>query len=287
MHHSRLSPVLWTSLIALAVLTACGRAEYGVVSPASSPSPETPTSVASTTIPTPYTPIVATGVPTYVYYGQVVEATAFAIAQTLPTPSPIPSAHPMIQERKKREYLADASMRTAIAMYPPPPGYDPAAEYTPVIATPFPTETPRIYPYIATENGRIYSHSLEDDPIGKMMGHVNRWTGSIEGRLITAYAGYVRYREAQGRLMTVEENPQDPERSLYQNYDSPTQSGSLRIISEAVWRITMQSADGTTFVFDLATRRWVSPPTTFTPGPSPSAFVSPVPSGTPVPTQSP
>jgi hypothetical protein len=100
------------SLITLALLTGCGRAEYAVVNPESSPIPRTPTAVASTAIPTPYTPIVATGVPTYVYYGQVVRATAFAIAQVLPTPSPIPSAHPAIQEREKREYLADASMRT-------------------------------------------------------------------------------------------------------------------------------------------------------------------------------
>lgn len=271
------------SLITLALLTGCGRAEYAVVNPESSPIPRTPTAVASTAIPTPYTPIVATGVPTYVYYGQVVRATAFAIAQVLPTPSPIPSAHPAIQEREKREYLADASMRTAVAMYPPPPGYRPSSEFTPVVEPPYPTGTPR--PYIATENGRIYNHSLEDAPEGKMIGHINHWVGSIGGSDIVVYAGYVRYKESQGLLMTREKNPQDPEQLLFQDYPTPTQSGFIRIVSETGGLFTLQSLDGVTSVFDLTTRQWVSPP--LTPGPSPSAFVSPVPSGTPLPTQSP
>ena len=37
MHHSRLSPVLCTALLTLTLLAACGRAEYAVVSPGSTP----------------------------------------------------------------------------------------------------------------------------------------------------------------------------------------------------------------------------------------------------------
>jgi hypothetical protein len=85
--------------------------------------------------------------------------------------------------------------------------------------------------------------------------------------------------------MTREKNPQDSERLLFQDYPTPTQSGFIRIISETGGLFTLQSVDGATFIFDLNTRQWISPPTT--PGPSPSALVSPVPSVSPLPTQLP
>jgi hypothetical protein len=192
-----------------------------------------------------------------VYYAQVVQATAIAIAQTLPTPSPIPNAGPRVQEWKKREYLADASMRTAVAMYPPPPGYDPSSEFTPDTSTPLPTEKP--YPYVATENGRIYSHSLMDDPEGKMIAHVNHWSGKIDNGGVTLFAGHHKENAAQGLLMTREVDPQDPEKLRFQFYATPTQSGAIRIIAETGGQFTLQAADGTTFIFDLNTRQWVSP----------------------------
>lgn len=252
-------------------MAACDRADNVAYSPTLGPSPQAPTSVPAsagdTPVPTPYTPVVQTGVPTYVYYAQVVHATAIALAQIIPTPSPVPSVHPEHQEDLKREYLAEAALATAVSMYPPPPGYDPHSEMTPDTREPLPTEVPVTYPYIATENGRIYSHSLQDAPEGRMMGHVNRWRGTVQGVGLTAFAGAAKHagfsedNVDQGILMTRQTNPQDPEKLLYHFYTPPTPSGALRVISESGGQLTLQAGaeGGVIFVFDLITRQWVSP----------------------------
>jgi hypothetical protein len=91
----------------------------------------------------------------------------------------------------------------------------------------------------------------------------------------------------------------DPTTEIYR---TPQRVGPVRLVSVDGMRFTLVSVPGypgrpqppqptftplpqVTFVFDLATRQWVSPPTT--PGPSPSALVSPVPSVSPLPTQAP
>jgi hypothetical protein len=259
MRHNHMSRMLCISLMALALLAGCGGADYGVVSPASSPSPQTPTSVASTAIPTPYTPVIATGVPTYVYYAQVVEATAIAIAQTLPTPSPIAGLHPDLQESAKRRYIVDIALQTAVALYPPPPNYDPRSEITPhVPLTPFPTEAP--WPKTLTQNGAIYNRSLEDDPTGRLLNSQNYWMGNVASEGTSVFAGSEKTGPDHGVIVVKWSLLEGGERVWrIVEYQAPAEVGALRIITEVDGQLTLQAADNSLLYFNLVTRQWVSP----------------------------
>jgi len=109
-----------------------------------------------------------------------------------------------------------------------------------------------------TEHGKIYDQSLEDDPIGKMLYCVNYWRGSLDQRL-GVYAGHINSDPAQG-LILVRESIVENEEPKYRftDYQTPTQIGALRIISEVGGYLTLRAADGSLLYFDLATRQWVS-----------------------------
>lgn len=267
-------------LVGLSGMSACGEMNFdnSTLSP-SSPTEtvipfDTPTPLATETQ-------VATYEPTYVVYGRALRATAVAIAETLPTPTLVPNLRPDLQQQEKQNYLYYTALDTAVALFPPPPDYDPSSERTPFVQlTPLPTELP--IPKTPTGNGSIYNVSLEDDPMGKQLAHVNHWGGRIDGQAIGVFAGHVVGNPAQGILVIRTHVEGDTEHtSRYDYYLSPPETGALRITDETGGLMILQAANnGTLLYFDLRSRQWV-------PSPSPSPSPSPLPSVSPLPTMSP
>ena len=76
------------------------------------------------------------------------------------------------------------------------------------------------------------------------------------------------------------------------NFPTPTKHGGVRVVSEQGNRLTLVSTDGTTYYFDIPSRRFVAsltevvpsatPPNTFPPKPTLHAIWTPI--STPVPT---
>jgi len=116
------------------------------------------------------------------------------------------------------------------------------------------------------------------------------WTGVVNGEYMFVITGASVTDLQQGVVIVYTRTLDLRTEGPLQRYNTPLRRGVVRPI-QVTWPLMTLVAkeDNSTQVFDLATRQWVSPPSTSIPGPgpSPSAFVSPVPSGTPVPTQSP
>lgn len=209
--------------------------------------------------------------PTYAAYSRALFATAEAIAGALPTPSPLPNLNPDLAKDYQQDYLWSVARSTAVALFPPPVGYNPRSEITPY-ATPlgYPTDPPiPTVPYTATENGRIFSVSLRDNPVGKYLDCVDSWTGEISSRHVDAYAGTVKGNPNAGILIigATEQGPvyptvPEPEEASYSvsEYAPPSDSGALRIVAEASGRLSLQGADNLIYIFDINTRQWISTP---------------------------
>lgn len=73
---------------------------------------------------------------------------------------------------------------------------------------------------------------------------------------IQVYAGADREDPSQG-LVIVRVTPFDLRSATTDVYRTPTRAGTLRVVSAAGDRVTLTSTSGATFVFDIATRRFV------------------------------
>lgn len=196
---------------------------------------------------------------TKVVYWRNLVATAEVIAQNLPTPTLISEIRPDWWEGVKQYFLMDIALQTAVAIYLPYTGYQPRPRHVPYELMPMPTEPP--IPSIPTGSGRLYNVSLEDNPIGKHLIHVNHWGGDIDGHPMWVYAGAVYDNITQGLLLVVTPIEGDEyNRSNFDEYLAPADVGALRITDESGGILTLQAADSTVLHFDLRSPQWVSQP---------------------------
>lgn len=211
-----------------------------------------------------------TPAPTYNVLG--LRATARAIAAILPTATPILGISPEKQAGFQSEDLWDRAISTAAALYPPPPDYEPPIPTSVVRLTPWPTMP--LPPHRATGNGTIYDASAQDDPYCSRIGTVNYWIGQVRNQTVDVCAGVTKDGTEHGALVVWLRGVQG---QAIDFYITPSQTGALRILDANGEQVTLQSAAGPLFTFDLTTRQWVSPP----PLPTPSLSVPPLPTLSP------
>jgi hypothetical protein len=109
----RIFQLLGLTIFSLTFLGACDTADTSAPGATPTTTQEAVLAVPSTT----NTPAL-TYVPTYIVYAQRVEATAQAIAATLPTASPISWLGPQHQASEQQRDLWERAVSTAVALYP-------------------------------------------------------------------------------------------------------------------------------------------------------------------------
>jgi len=115
---------------------------------------------------------------------------------------------------------------------------------------------------------------------------LNGWFGFVDGNKIVIYAGSLLDDPDQGViaiLITL------PYRNFSEKVLTPAQRGGVRVVAEQNNRLTLQSADGETFYFDVPSRRFVASLTEVVPTATPPPTYTPYapPSGTSIPTFNP
>lgn len=93
----------------------------------------------------------------------------------------------------------------------------------------------------------------------------NRWYESKGGDNIIVYAGAEGRDHAQGVLIVAVENSTNPGTKQVSgatggHYLTPEKAGAVRIVDAKGEQLTLQSASGTTFIFDVASRTFLPPP---------------------------
>lgn len=104
----------------------------------------------------------------------------------------------------------------------------------------------------------------------------NAWAGSINGIWAYVLAGAHAADKQWGVVQVAREYPNA---GYARSYDTPVRAGSVRIISEVNYRLTLESSDGTTFYFDIPSETFVADPAQVVP-----TFVPPL-THTPAPTE--
>jgi hypothetical protein len=104
----------------------------------------------------------------------------------------------------------------------------------------------------------------------------NVWVGLLDGVWVSLYAGALQSDPQQGALLLVTISPGSVDQ---ERFVLPLSHGPLRISAQNVQRLTLISADGTTYWFDVLARRFVGSLTeyadTATPLPSLTPTASP------------
>jgi hypothetical protein len=94
------------------------------------------------------------------------------------------------------------------------------------------------------------------------------WRGILNGWYLNLYAGgSVGFDSGQGMVM-LDSQTLDGHTTTMELFNTPTRSGSVRILSADGLRVTMLSTDGTQFVFDAGMRAWIPPSGTPVPAPT-------------------
>lgn len=207
-------------------------------------------------VPTEVIPIEST--PT-VDYASSFYATAVAIAQTLPSPSPVPGWSDDKQPFFSNKDLMIRASGTTRALYPPPPDY-----YVPTVEpntwpTPIPAER-------EAGDGIIVDESIADSPPFSLLSDqihiVNHWVKVMGDQLLIVVAGSApRNVDAlQGKVLVAlidRETFRFVGEPSY--YETPGHNGKVQVIDAVGERLTLRAADGTLFYFDVPTSSWVNP----------------------------
>ncbi|HXW51165.1 MAG TPA: hypothetical protein VEJ41_04170 [Candidatus Acidoferrales bacterium] len=78
----------------------------------------------------------------------------------------------------------------------------------------------------------------------------NRWSGSVNGKLIIIYAGSLRHNPAKG-VLVMRTLPDDSKRIAGKHCTVPTNRGSLFILESQGTRLLIGMADGGSFWFEI------------------------------------
>lgn len=119
----------------------------------------------------------------------------------------------------------------------------------------------------------------------------NVWVGLVDGEWVSLYAGALRSDPQKGALLLV---TVFPDRVDQERFVVPLSNGALHIRSQNVQRLTLVSASGSTYYFDVLARRFVGTLTEYVDTATPPGFTatSPptttkTPTSTPTPTRTP
>ncbi len=187
-----------------------------------------------------------------------------------------------IEERVAR-LRAEALAQPRPPKYPGDPNFDPKGPLPPN-SQPTPQPPPSPWPQIA----RIPAGAgtIIDAPFPlKGLTSRNQWYEVKDGKSITAYAGAEGYAfdPSQGVVLVVVETLDfQPVPSAGGTYRTPVKAGPVRIVGAEGEVLTLVAEDGTKFLFDVASRRFLSPDTLLplpappTPTPRPTVNLPPI-----------
>lgn len=138
----------------------------------------------------------------------------------------------------------------------------------------------------------IYDNEMVKAGGGKLgLAVQNAWFGIVNGNLVWIYAGAYGSDPDQGIAQVLITFPY---RNFDQSFPTTEKRGALRVVSEQNNRLTLVSADGSTFYFDVPGLTYVSSPTEIVPTASPpptytpfAPAASPAPTGYPLPLDTP
>lgn len=85
----------------------------------------------------------------------------------------------------------------------------------------------------------------------------NGWHGLKDGQYVHAFAGHVPGQKPQGVLWIIIERP-DGSPGKFERYDTPSAAGTIRVVSADGFELVLQAENGEMFLFDVATRRYVT-----------------------------
>ncbi|MHB8646452.1 MAG: hypothetical protein ACYDAR_11760 [Thermomicrobiales bacterium] len=94
---------------------------------------------------------------------------------------------------------------------------------------------------------------LGENPYRRGQPAINEWFGSLNGKAVAVYAGYLYSDSTQG-LVGVATSQPDGTSDTYQEYLTPKKDGFVRITAVNGTQVSLIAKDGTTFTFDLGTR---------------------------------
>jgi hypothetical protein len=121
----------------------------------------------------------------------------------------------------------------------------------------------------------IYSDaSVQASGMKMGMDAQNEWFGFVGGNSTNVFAGALVGEPDQG---VVHLFIKYPTRGFDEQILTPTQHGGVRVVSEYNNRLTLISTDGTTYYFDLPTRRFVASLTEIVPSATPPPTYTPIP----------
>jgi hypothetical protein len=78
----------------------------------------------------------------------------------------------------------------------------------------------------------------------------NKWSGTIDGRRVTVYAGCMRHNQTKG-VLVLRTLPADSKRVSGKHCTVPENSGALEIVESDGSRLRIRSASGKQFWFQI------------------------------------
>ena len=82
----------------------------------------------------------------------------------------------------------------------------------------------------------------------------NKWTGTVEGRHLTVYAGSLRHNPAKG-VLVMRTLPLDSRRLSGRHCTVPHNGGALEIVESRGTRLRIAMANGGSFWFEIPRRQ--------------------------------
>ena len=193
--------------------------------------------------------VTPTPVPTYDV--QALQATARALMQILPTASPKPGWPPSKAQGLQQSDVYQRAIRTAVAMNPPPNPLPPEWFPTHTVSSTPPFEDPT-----RAAGAGVIDDFVQPGPLSPIISTANTWLEQAGERKTVVHAGGQRGNLSQGMLAIEQRDATDPQPVDY--YLTPYRAGAVRVQDAVGEQLILQTADGTTFYFDVPGRRWLS-----------------------------
>ncbi|MPZ57462.1 MAG: hypothetical protein GEU91_13365 [Rhizobiales bacterium] len=156
---------------------------------------------------------------------------------------------------EKRALLEGSYLRAVQGRRSPPPKNPAAPPPTPA---PTPAGGPITVPQRPAGAGIIVESGLAPLP-GSVYKIENSWHKSEGNGFIQVFAGAEREDPAQGVVAVVVAPGNGQPSPPVEVYRTPTKAGAVRVVEAEGERLTLRTSSGATFIFDVPTRRFLSP----------------------------
>lgn len=127
-----------------------------------------------------------------------------------------------------------------------------------VLTPPVPrAQRPTLPPQVSTSIKLVGIVDSRDNPFRRTQPAQNTWFGEYNGENMAVFAGNLYNDLSQGLVGVATGLDGDITTAKYTEYLTPQKAGPVRITAVNGTRLTLEAKDGTTFIFDYATRAFV------------------------------